>query len=404
MRPSRLYSLSVFACAIRYVTADAESDCRSSGVDFVDGQSYFINSLSSDPFTCVSTFSGCRKGFADVLLVDPAGDEFLCSQVPTENGPPEMSTCPILKNQMASGDWIILILGNNADGWPFAWQRADFKLDCGPQATVTYVPTVTFNVTSTPLATATSMSTVTAVETFGPTTTVTIPKKTAHRTKTIYPSPVTITSTKVFTKNRVTFSKSLSIVTKTVTATCTVPTPGKRDKKCTYSPTMIHPKALATPIQKTQKKPPHRYVRDRAVDVEYARQRIEMAKQKRDLKNRAAAKILEERAPDAPTFTVTADTPVNMTVTYTADTATQTETQLTTTTSSTTLPPVTVYSGVHTQTVVLPTPTRTRFTLSHTTVYTTKTIVATFTKKTTVTPSASLKECRRRGGHYWGRY
>ena len=123
MHYSLFTSLGVFACLFSLVVADPNSICYSFGVDFVDGGSYFINSLSSDPFTCVSTFQGCNQDVADVLLVDPSGDEYLCSQVPTENGPPQLSTCPILKSQMVSGAHIILILGNNDDGQPFAWQR-----------------------------------------------------------------------------------------------------------------------------------------------------------------------------------------------------------------------------------------------------------------------------------------
>jgi len=38
-----------------------------------------------------------------------------------------MSTCPIEKDQMTSGEWSILVIGNNADGNPFAYER-DFNL------------------------------------------------------------------------------------------------------------------------------------------------------------------------------------------------------------------------------------------------------------------------------------
>jgi hypothetical protein len=47
---------------------------------------------------------------------------------------------------MISGEWIILILGNNGDGNPFAWER-DLYLDCGPQATTTITQTATFSIT-----------------------------------------------------------------------------------------------------------------------------------------------------------------------------------------------------------------------------------------------------------------
>jgi hypothetical protein len=41
-----------------------------------------------------------------------------------------MTTCPIEKDQMASGEWSILVIGNNADGNPFAYER-DFNLTVG---------------------------------------------------------------------------------------------------------------------------------------------------------------------------------------------------------------------------------------------------------------------------------
>ena len=122
----RLLSLSAFAALLSLAASqNDDSTCYSFGVDFVDDQHYFINTLSSDPFTCVSTFKGCKADVADVLLVDPNGDEYLCSQVPTTPADtPELSTCPILKSQMITGDYIILVLGNNGDdGDPFAWER-----------------------------------------------------------------------------------------------------------------------------------------------------------------------------------------------------------------------------------------------------------------------------------------
>lgn len=53
--------------------------CVSFGIDFQDGQSYFQNSLSGDDFTFVSQFQGCQNDVANNILVDPNGDETLCS-------------------------------------------------------------------------------------------------------------------------------------------------------------------------------------------------------------------------------------------------------------------------------------------------------------------------------------
>lgn len=121
---SPLFRLSPFAVLLSLAFADPNSVCLSYGVDFTDEGHYFINQLSSESFTCVSTFKGCNQGVADVLLVNPSDEEYLCSQIPTTpEDTPELSTCPILKSQMTSGDWIILVLGNNGDGNPFAWER-----------------------------------------------------------------------------------------------------------------------------------------------------------------------------------------------------------------------------------------------------------------------------------------
>lgn len=120
----RAFLLTAFAASFSLVNSDPNSICYSYGVDFVDENSYFINSLSTEQFTSVSYFQGCNVGLADVLFVDPDDDEYLCSQLQTA---PEnefkMSTCPIQKRQMVSGHWLLLVLGNNGDGQPFAWQR-----------------------------------------------------------------------------------------------------------------------------------------------------------------------------------------------------------------------------------------------------------------------------------------
>lgn len=47
---------------------------------------------------------------------------------------------PLLKNEMYSGSWTIVILGNNGNSSSFAAYRT-FELLVGPQATVTFTPT-----------------------------------------------------------------------------------------------------------------------------------------------------------------------------------------------------------------------------------------------------------------------
>jgi hypothetical protein len=55
---------------------------------------------------------------------------------------------------MSSGEWTILVIGNNGDGNPFAYER-DFSLTVGPQTTETVTQTVTFTQTSIPVVNAT---------------------------------------------------------------------------------------------------------------------------------------------------------------------------------------------------------------------------------------------------------
>lgn len=368
----------------------------------MDEGNYFINSLSNEDFAAVSYFKGCNGGKADVLLVAPeeaqGETEFLCSQIPTTpDEVNQLSTCPIEKSQMQSGHWLLLVIGNNGkDGQPFAWQR-DLYLTVGPQATSTYTPTITMTITSIPTQTKTDTTTFTDVMTTGPFSTVTVPSGTAKRIKTITPKAVTATSTKTMTRTKVSLTKVVSITTKTVQATCTTPAhTGRPDKPCTYSPTKIHPAALVTP---TTIPTNFRWARkaDREVDIEWARARIEAAKRKRD----QAKAPLERRAPDAPTITVTGDTPASTTTTEQGPPTTTTETVLVTEASTYTIPAPTVLSGLITLTTTLPTPTKTRITLAYTT--TTKTINfgATYTKTSTITPSASVTACKSQGGHWW---
>ncbi|KAI0582371.1 hypothetical protein Alg130_06179 [Pyrenophora tritici-repentis] len=366
---SRSLLLAVAAGSLSSLVSSQVTDpnaiCYSYGLDYMDEGNYFINSLSNEDFAAVSYFKGCNGGNADVLLVAPEeaqGDtELLCSQIPTTpDEVNQLSTCPIEKSQMQSGHWLLLVIGNNGkDGQPFAWQRD--------------------------------------VMTTGPFSTVTVPSGTAKRIKTITPKAVTATSTKTMTRTKVSLTKVVSITTKTVQATCTTPAhTGRPDKPCTYSPTKIHPAALVTP---TTIPTNFRWARkaDREVDIEWARARIEAAKRKRD----QAKAPLERRAPDAPTITVTGDTPASTTATEQGPPTTTTETVLVTEASTYTIPAPTVLSGLITLTTTLPTPTKTKVTLAFTT--TTKTINfgATYTKTSTVTPSASVTACKSQGGHWW---
>lgn len=62
--------------------AFVKADCASYGIDFQHGASYFINNLDTSNFTAVTQFVGCT-GMADVILVAPDENSWLCSDVNT---------------------------------------------------------------------------------------------------------------------------------------------------------------------------------------------------------------------------------------------------------------------------------------------------------------------------------
>lgn len=136
---------------------NANSTCNAYGIDYQDGGSYFVNTNSNASFTCVTKFEGCNNDKADIMLVnESSGDEYECTQVNTVPDDEAMlSTCPILKSQLTSGEYLILVLGNNGNGNPFAYQR-EFSIDAAPQQTSTVSSTVTYSVTTQPTITTTS--------------------------------------------------------------------------------------------------------------------------------------------------------------------------------------------------------------------------------------------------------
>lgn len=129
--------------------SNPNSTCSVFGIDFQNGGSYFINTNSQADFTAVSQFEGCNNDTASIMLVnDDTSDEYECTAVPTvPDDVSQMSTCPIMKSQITSGNWSILTLGDNGNGNPYAYQR-DFMLQAGPQETVTATVTVPFTLTT----------------------------------------------------------------------------------------------------------------------------------------------------------------------------------------------------------------------------------------------------------------
>ncbi|KAF2706996.1 hypothetical protein K504DRAFT_384493 [Pleomassaria siparia CBS 279.74] len=137
-------ALGLLALGARTVVADDSPTCVSYGMDFQDGGSYFQNSLSSDDFTFVSQFEGtlislvcCQNDTAANIFISPSGDQTLCSDTNLQpDDTNQLSTCPITKGQLYSGDWSVVIISNNGDAAPIAYER-DFSLSVGPQSTST---------------------------------------------------------------------------------------------------------------------------------------------------------------------------------------------------------------------------------------------------------------------------
>ncbi|KAH7054541.1 hypothetical protein B0J12DRAFT_739057 [Macrophomina phaseolina] len=394
--PSRLAVLgAAMTFAHGAAAQDPESSCVSYGIDFQNDGSYFINQALTENFTAVSEFEGCSGGTSDILLIDPNRKEYLCTDVPvTPDDTPQLSTCPILKSQMFSGDWLLLLFGNNEDEASYAYQRL-LHLTVGAQVTSTYTSTVTWDITTTPTQTTNLTSTYFTTVTEPNTLTVTSPSATAKTTTT--PKSVTSWTTWLKTRTTQSYTKLLTTVTKTKTASCTIPPkPSKHDPPATYTPTLTRVAALeATAGVRV------RTVEDRPIDPSVARRMIRDARARRGLPipERLNERELDERAPDEATVIVTASEVVNATVTHTAEPTTVTETVLTTESLTTTAPPKTVYSGRTTVTITAPTPTKTTTKITYTTLTKIKTLYKTWTYTTTVTPTSSVKACTEQGGH-----
>ncbi|KAI7595683.1 hypothetical protein KC316_g376 [Hortaea werneckii] len=254
--------LSISACfvgltlvAARAVAQNTAEECFADGyvnpcmgfaMDFHDGGSYFQNISSSDDFTFSSQFEGCQAdAFANNLLVDPNGDQYLCTD--TDIFPEDTtgtSTCPLEKQQMWSGDWTVVIISNNGEkGCPIAIQR-DFELTVAEPSTEMYTPTVTIPTVITPVETSTSVTTTTDWLTL--TSIVTSPKFTLKPTTTIKPKRVTTTKTVTIGTIRKTAYTAIPVVkTKTITKTCSLPHRAtQKDKKATITPTLVTAAAL----------------------------------------------------------------------------------------------------------------------------------------------------------------
>ncbi|KAG9588769.1 hypothetical protein KCU86_g10178, partial [Aureobasidium melanogenum] len=395
------------AAALLGSRAVAQTECLSYGVDFQTNGDYFQNISSTAPFTFASIFEGCQNDTANNILVDPNGDEYQCTDTPLQpDDTTELSTCPMDKNEMWSGDWSVLIISNNGDGDPIAYER-DFYLSVGIPSTITYTPTVTITSTSTPIVMVNSTSTVVSILTLQASTT-TVASVTKSPTVTITPPISTVMVTKTATLRKTAYTVVPFVSTITKTAHCSMP-PSQRwpDPKCTITPTLVTAAALSTDASTTSAaastsaaaQKVRRGLFDRAVPLDRAA-RVAERKARRE-----ASQKLHRRAPDSATTTVTElNTSLysTSTVVTTTDASTMTSTVLATSTSTSTPPVVTVKSGTSTLPVV--TKTLQQQTTTHTSmtiIYTTaKTVTSSPTVKitSTSTNSQSAIACTAKGG------
>ncbi|KAK5123449.1 hypothetical protein LTR85_002487 [Meristemomyces frigidus] len=403
-----------FALATRTLAQDCtgSNSCQSYGIDFVSGGTYFQNSLSTDPFTAMQEFSGCQNDTSDNVLIDPTGNEYLCSTTPlTPDDTPETVTCPVDKDQLTSGDWALIILSNNGAACPIAYER-DFSLSVGPQQTTTVTPVVTIDTAYTPVVTDTVTSTDVITAT-AKTSTTTVAKISVSPTVTIYPQPASTTVSKPVLTFTLTKKVPKVVATSTLKATASCQLPTRRyvpDTTARIIPTIlasvvgsifselgINLKARDAAPQPTGRSASTEFkraiVEGRAVDPKVKAEYLEKRKERL---------ALNKRAPDAPTVTVTDSSAVStyVSTTSTAPTSTIYVSVVHTSTSYTT-PIETVSSGIaigiSTVTASKQTTTKSVLVLGTETVVT-KTSDVTLTVTSTTTPAAVAASCSSAGG------
>lgn len=250
---------------------------------------------------------------------------------------------------------------------------------------------------------------------------------------TVTPLPKTTTKTISLTRTLKTWTRTAVVVTRTATASCTVPPrPRQPDPPCRFRPRLLRvPNGVNIPGGK----------RDEQAET-YASVKKRLA----DIRARRAADIdardLVKRSADARTITVTQTTlTVNQTVslpycrsllkrgkdkkliscrTPLPPPQPRSKTLSSAPSSSprkhplppfpsppsflliwhSTLPPATIKTGYAKATVTARAATKTKLTVTTAYIWQTRTMTARLTKVVTVTPTASVTACKRRGGHF----
>ena len=406
------YTFAGATLALLSLVPNVLGDCESFGIDFTSGGTFFQNSNSSDPFTAIQEFKGCQDDTAHNVFVDPTGDQTECSETRMQpDDTPQIVTCDAWeKDRLYDGEWSLLIISNNGNAEPIAYQR-DFSLEVGEQQTTTVTPTVTVHDQQTPVVNVTS----TAFETI--TQTAAVSTITSGRgTQTVTPKPTTITNTRgFFTVTQRTQTWDVIPSTTTVAASCSIkPTRHVRDPVASIVPTVLGDlnemveniinghKSLIGGIfggifSKSRFNSAFHFKRELAAGRSPSEElkKAFVAERAANLKQKRQALGLGKRAPDDRTKTVTDDHPFTSTISEVGSATTQTITTTQQTTVTSTPPPVTAGPVTVTGEQV----TRTR-NVNIPVVVTTKTqtYTTTIVNTATTTSSGAAETCASQGG------
>lgn len=255
--------------------------------------------------------------------MDPNGDQYECSDTPLVPAyTPETVTCSDWpQDKLYSGDWSLVVISNNGDGDPIAYQR-DFSLTVGTPTTVTITPTVTATDLETSISSIVSTTSSTITTTLVPqTTTKHALIAFAKPTLMSHPLSVQVVTKDLFTVTKTQYAPQITQTTISAQASCASPTPN-------WKPDPIA--KIEITILKT--------ISQRVNSAKFKRGALKDAAAKQEFVEKRAERLqgLDKRAPDASVITVTA--------TNTNDFVTVTSTQWTTITTTV---PTTVLSTVY---------------------------------------------------------
>jgi len=354
---STALALTIFA------SSALSQDCESYGLDFQNGGTYFQNNQSTDPFTALQEFEGCKNDTANNILVDPQGNQNQCSDSPLlPDDVPQLTTCSDWpKDKLYTGDWSLLVISNNGNGDPIAYER-DFHLSVGPQQTTTVTPTVT--VTDQPVVNVTSSTTLTDTSTI-PSSTVTVSSvgKTVTQTP---PIRTTVVTRGLLTQTVRVQTIQVSSTVTTVPASCSIKATRVKDPVAHILPTILGTldntvAGLINLDAGVIGKVVHSVSdvlgrRDSAslASAKFKRAILEGRHPSAELKRAyvqersARLKKLQKRAPDEPTSTVTANSDIQTSTVLASTTVTQTVVDTITSSMTVTSGVATVGTGVMT--------------------------------------------------------